>query len=456
MATPPCDPFCMNNVASEVQRPAQQLAGCGKGNEETVIPPGYKQTEVGVIPEDWKSSIVRDIASSARNAIVGGPFGSDLVSKDYVAHGVPVIRGQNMSGQWVSGSFVFVTPMKAKSLEANLAYPEDIIFTQRGTLGQVSLVPVKPFSAYLVSQSQMKLSVDRNVADPLFLFYLFTSDEQQKLIQSRTIQTGVPHINLGILREIPVQLPPPTEQRAIAEALSDVDKLLGSLEKLIAKKRAIKQAAMQQLLTGKTRLPGFSGEWEVKRLSEICEIAMGRTPPRLSPEFWGSGYTWLSIADLRAKVVTKSKEEITALAAADMRVIPKGTLLMSFKLSIGRLCFAGCDLYTNEAICSFNKLMANADFLYYVLGQTDFSLYGKQAVKGYTLNSESLKLVEVFLPSEAEQTAIATILSDMDAEIAALEQRRDKTRAIKQGMMQQLLTGRIRLFSDREGNDRGP
>ncbi len=233
------------------------------------VPAGYKRTEVGVIPEDWERSSVHAIASSTRNAIVGGPFGSDLVSKDYVAHGVPVIRGQNMSGQWVSGSFVFVTPTKAKSLEANLAHPGDIIFTQRGTLGQVSLVPDKPFSAYLVSQSQMKLSVNRKVADPLFLFYFFTSYEQQKSIQGRTIQTGVPHINLGILREMPVRLPPLAEQRVIAEALSDVDGLLTALEALIAKKQAVKQAAMRQLLSGKTRLPGFSEAWETKRIGDL-------------------------------------------------------------------------------------------------------------------------------------------------------------------------------------------
>ena len=128
-----------------------------------------------------------------------------------------------------------------------------------------------------------------------------------------------------------------------------------------------------------------------------------------------------------------------------MTIIPKGTLLMSFKLSIGRLCFAGCDLFTNEAICSFNKLQASPDFLYYALGRTDFSVYGKQAVKGYTLNKESLKLVDVRLPSPDEQTAIATVLSDMDAELSALEARRDKTRALKRAMMQELLTGRTRL-----------
>ena len=259
--------------------------------------PGYKRTAIGTIPEDWESSTVRGIASSARNAIVGGPFGSDLVAKDYAQYGIPVIRGQNLSGQWVSGNFAFVTQTKADSLKANLARPGDIVFTQRGTLGQVSLVPARPFELYLVSQSQMKLSVNRDIADPLFFYYVFTSDEQQNLIRGGTIQTGVPHINLGILRDIPVQLPPTPEQRAIAQALSDVDGLLGALEALIAKKRAIKQGAMQQLLSGKTRLPGFSGEWETKLIRDII-----RTPvtdgPHLTPKFLPEGIPFLSVNNL--------------------------------------------------------------------------------------------------------------------------------------------------------------
>ena len=115
--------------------------------------------------------------------------------------------------------------------------------------------------------------------------------------------------------------------------------------------------------------------------------------------------------------MAESKEEITQVAAEQMNLIRKGTLLMSFKLSIGRLCFAGCDLYTNEAICNFNNLNGNVDFLYYVLHRTDFALYGKQAVKGYTLNRESLQRIEVTMPSIDEQATIAAVLSDMDAEI---------------------------------------
>jgi type I restriction enzyme, S subunit len=258
----------------------------------------------------------------------------------------------------------------------------------------------------------------------------------------RETATGstVRHTSTGSIYNTFIPLPSLTEQEAIAHTLSDIDALIESLDRLLTKKRQIKQGAMQELLRSKEG-------WVVKKLGEICEIGMGRTPPRLNSTFWGKGYKWLSIADLKSKVVNESKEEITALAAAEMKIIPKGTLLMSFKLSLGRLCFAGCDLFTNEAICSFNQLQANAEFLYYVLGRTDFSLYGKQAVKGYTLNKESLKLIEVNLPSISEQIEIANILSDMDAEIGSIESKLAKTRQLKQGMMHELLTGKIRLVA---------
>jgi type I restriction enzyme S subunit len=172
---------------------------------------------------EWQEVTVAGVASAERNALVGGPFGSDLVSRDYVDHGTPVIRGQNMGGRWVGGDFVFVSPAKAASLVANLARAGDIVFTQRGTLGQVSLVPDAPFDRYLVSQSQMKLTVDRELADPLFLYYVFRDIEQQDYIRRNSIQTGVPHTNLGILRATPIPLPPLPEQRAIAQILGALD-----------------------------------------------------------------------------------------------------------------------------------------------------------------------------------------------------------------------------------------
>jgi type I restriction enzyme, S subunit len=417
------------------------------------VKPGYKQTEVGVIPEAWEYTNVQGIASSARNAIVGGPFGSDLVSADYVDDGVPVIRGQNMSGQWVSGAFVYVTDKKAKALEANLARPGDIVFTQRGTLGQVSLVPEKPFPKYLVSQSQMKVSLNRDIADPLFYYYVFTGEEHQRIVRDGTIQTGVPHINLGILKAIPVQRPEMIEQRAIAEALSDVDGLLGGLDRLIAKKRYLKQAAMQQLLTGQTRLPGYHSEWEVKRLGDVVDT---------DPENLGSdtrrdfSFNYIALEDVDRGFLRSHSEQLFASAASRARrkLRPDDVLVstvrpnlhshLHFKVEAGSwVCSTGfCVVRCREGVTHPGYVF------FHLLGgcvnrQIDALLTGSNYP---AINSGDVRALQIPFPSYPEQTAIAEVLTEMDAELAALEQRREKTRALKQAMMQELLTGKTRLI----------
>ena len=405
---------------------------------------------MGVIPKDWQGSTIGTIASPKRNSIVGGPFGSDLVSKDYVPSGVPVIRGQNMNGQWVSGDFVFVTPTKARALEANLAHPEDVIFTQRGSLGQVSLVPAKPYGAYLLSQSQMKLSVNPTVADPLFVFYSFTSYEQQKSIEDSTIQTGVPHINLAILREMAVPLPPLPEQRAIAAVLSDVDELIGLLEALIAKKRAIKQAAMQGLLTGRTRVPGLGGEWEDGQLGTIAKMVSGGTPSTSVAAYWSGRIPWITGADILGQSVANIRRHITeeAVEGSPTSIVAKGNLLVVSRTGVGKLAIAPFDVAISQDFTGVvpNRDKLSARFLFRYLDFCQHVLTNQNqgtSIKGIT--RDALAEVLVPLPPLPEQRAIAAILSDMDSEIAALEHRLDKTRAIKQGMMQQLLTGSIRL-----------
>ena len=414
-----------------------------------VVKPGYKQTEVGVIPEEWEVKTFEKLFGFS-----GGYSASrdQLSSEGYCYLHYGDIHGATKTTVDTGSDYQNIPklniPLK-RVASKSLLEDGDVVFVDaseddEGASRHVVVVnkDKKPFI------SGLHTIVAKSKTDELvheyrrYCFQTATIRQQFFFYAVGTKVSGISKTNIAKLN-----LPVPTllEQRAIAEALSDVDGLLGGLDRLIAKKRDLKQATMQQLLTGQTRLPGFHAEWEVKRLGEICEIAMGRTPPRLNQSFWGHGYKWLSIADLQTKVVSNSKEEITELAASTMTIIPKGTLLMSFKLSLGRLCFTGCDLFTNEAICSFNKLQANAEFLYYVLGRTDFSLYGKQAVKGYTLNSESLRIIEVTMPPLPEQTAIAEVLTEMDAELATLTQQREKTRALKQAMMQELLTGRTRL-----------
>jgi type I restriction enzyme, S subunit len=430
------------------------------------VPKGYKQTEVGVIPEGWDTATIRQIASLVRNAIVGGPFGSDLVSRDYVDEGVPVIRGQNMGAKFVAGGFVFVTLAKANSLEANLARPGDLVFTQRGTLGQVSLVPKIPFARYIVSQSQMKLTVNLRAANPGFFYYVFSSGAQQELIRENTIQTGVPHINLGILREIPIQVPPIKEQEAIAEALSDADAFIESLEQLLAKKRQIKQGAMQELLTAKRRLPGFSGEWKVKSLNELFVFSGGFTASR--EQLSSEGYCYLHYGDIHISKksfvnVRSEYQDIPKLNVALQRISPTSLL------DDGDVVFV--DASEDDEGTSKHVVVTNPDGIPFISGlhtivakcksdaldhqylrycfqtaaiKAQFRFFAV-GTKVSGINKTNIAKITLPLPMVSEQTAIAIIISDMDAEITELEDKLAKARNLKQGMMQDLLTGRIRL-----------
>lgn len=412
---------------------------------------GYKQSELGEIPENWGFLTVQELID--KGGIVSHLDGNhgELYprSNEFKNFGVPYIGANNFySGHVDLQGCKFLSEEKASLFKKGVAKDGDILFAHNATVGPVAKLKTS-IKYVILSTTATYFRTNGALLNNDYLLHFMRSElfsSQYKSIMSQSTRNQVP---ITAQRKLVVVIPPIEEQREIAASLSDVDDLINSLNLLIAKKRDIQQAAMQQLLTGQRRLPGFSGEWEVKRLGDLCKLGMGRTPSRLNSAYWGSGYKWLSIANLKGKVVSESSEQVTELAAKQMSLISKGTLLMSFKLSIGRLAFAGCDLFTNEAICSFNDLRVNAEYLYYALQRVDFSLYGKQAVKGFTLNKASLQLVEVAIPTREEQAAIAAILSDIDTELAALEARCEKARQLKQGMMQELLTGRIRLAEQR-------
>lgn len=261
-------------------------------------------------PKQLTDCIVADIASSARNALVGGPFGSDLVSKDYVAVGVPVIRGANMGhGRWVGGEFAYVTTAKADSLSANCAKPGDIIFTQRGTLGQVGLVPANGCDRYLISQSQMKLTVDESKADALFLYYVFTSAEQQDYIRRNAIQTGVPHTNLGILRNTPLSLPHLTEQKSIAAVLGALDDKIELNRHMNVTLQALARALFQSWFVDFDKERGGDVEfvdsaigpiptgWRVEAIGDVAEVIDCLHAKK--PERCDSGRLFLQLNNIR-------------------------------------------------------------------------------------------------------------------------------------------------------------
>lgn len=292
-----------------------------------------------------------------------------------------------------------------------------------------------------------------NVSDPGFLFAHLFGHVVNKQISKILAGSNYPAINTNDVRMIEIPCPPSVEeQRAIAEALSDVDGLIQSLNALIAKKRAIKQAAMQQLLTGKTRLPGFSGAWEAKTLGEVADIKSGATPSTQIGAYWNGSIPWCIPTDITAtqgKYLLATERHITAegLASCAASLLPIGALLLCSRATIGEIKIAAFPVCTNQGfkslVCKDN---ISNEFLYYLLLTLKPQMMERAIGSTFLeIGKRDVASIELPIPTYTEQHVIAAILSDMDAEITALEQRRDKTRAIKQGMMQQLLTGRMRL-----------
>lgn len=322
--------------------------------------------------DNFTNVIVQDIAASQKNALVGGPFGSNLITSDYVEAGIPVIRGQNMGqGRWVTGSFAFVTREKAQSLKANMAKPGDLVFTQRGTLGQVAIIPTGEFPEYLISQSQMKLTVDEQKADAVYLFYVFSGEEQLAYIRQNSIQTGVPHTNLTTLRNTPLTLPKLNEQKAIAKILSSLDDKIELNRQMNATLEAMARALFKawfvdfepvdanlQNRPSTSASPeiaklfpsdfenGIPRGWGKKSLDEIADFLNGLALQKFPPE---SEYEFLSvikIAQLR-KGNTEGSDKASKYLKPEY-IVRDGDVLFSWSGSLEVEIWCGGDGALNQ------------------------------------------------------------------------------------------------------------
>jgi type I restriction enzyme S subunit len=389
---------------------------------------GYKQTEVGLIPEDWNAKPMGSLTSLMTNGFVG------TVTNDYVdsEDGVLYVQGYNVE----ENSFNFhgikrvSKAFHAKNQKSCLR-AGDLLTIQTGDIGVTTIVP--PSLTGANCHALVISRFDQRTSEPGFYCQYFNSERGR--VAFKEIETGstMKHLNVGDMVKLFVPSPPVAEQRAIATALSDVDALLSKLHQLIVKKRDLKQAAMQKLLTGHTRLPGFSGEWEVKQLGELLTYEQPTKYLVSSSEYSDSN---------DVPVLTAGKTFILGFTRetegifADLPVI----IFDDFTTATKYVNFPFKAKSSAMKILKPRNPSVNLRLVYETMQLIDFKLGDH---KRYWI-SEYSKL-EIRIPESAEQTAIATVLADMDAELAALEARRDKTCALKQGMMQELLTGRIRL-----------
>ena len=416
-----------------------------------VLQAGYKLTEVGVIPEDWSAKCVGDVCQIFGRIGFRGYTVNDIVRR---GQGAIAISPSNIrNGKMNFADCTYISWLKyEESPEIKLCEGDILLVKTGSTFGKTAIIQKLHEKATLNPQ----LVVLKNIkTSNVFLSYMMGFSTIQKQIIEFVVGGALPTLSQRLVANFKIPVPnSDSEQRAIAAALSDIDALLAKLDTLIAKKRNIKQATMQQLLTGQTRLPGFSGKWGVKRLDEVADVRSGGTPSTSQAEFWDGDILWCTPTDITAllgkKYLSETSRSITdlGLKSSSAELIPAGSIVMTSRATIGECAINQVPVTTNQGFKNFVPFPeTDGDFLYYLLKTK------KQDFIGLCSGSTFLEIGKTQLISfgvkiprkKTEQTAIATVLSDMDTELAALESRRDKTLALKQGMMQELLTGRIRL-----------
>mgnify|MGYP001551231690 CR=1 FL=1 len=395
------------------------------------LKPGYKQTEVGVIPEDW------DVYPLAEHFHIFA--GGDVPKHSFSEHrseDFPYPIFSNSLRE--AGLYGFTAEKRAK--------PDSLTITGRGHLGHAEYRKESFFPIVRLVTLEPTGDLDAQ----------FTAFSVKQTIEFAIESTGVPQLTAPQVGRHMIPAPPISEQRDVARALADADALLNSLGELLNKKKAIKEAAIQELLTGKRRLPGFEGEWEVKRLGELGTWRGGMTPSMQNPSYWVNGdFPWISSGDIKVSQLSETSQNVTSQAVMQGAavVVPAQTIVLVTRSGILRkyLPVALIDkpmainqdikaLIPHEGICS--------KFLLHAITCAGDKILASCMKSGTTVESVEFSWLKPFalpIPLIEEQEAIASVLSEMDAEISALDAQRDRTRALKQAMMQELLTGRIRL-----------
>ena len=399
---------------------------------------GYKQTEVGVIPEEWEAAHIGDVCSFSG--------GSQPPRSTFKFTPTPGYIRLIQIRDYKSDDFASYIP---EPLARKRCTSEDIMIGRYGPpIFQILRGIEGAYNVALIKTTPTP-KIERE-----FFFSVLNQEPLFKLIEALSRRSsGQTGVEMPALKAYGLPLPTLPEQRAIATALSDVDGLLDGLDRLIAKKRDLKQAAMQQLLTGQTRLPGFHGEWEVKRLGEVATIKDGT---HQTPKYVPVGIPFFSVEHVTSGDFKNTKfisEEEHQFLTRSFK-IEKGDILMTRIGSIGDCKLIDWDVnasfYVSLALLKIRSLYSAAYILHYsksVAFQKEVALHSLQSAIPKKINLGPISNVKIELPPTIpEQTAIAEVLTEMDAELAALEQRREKTRALKQAMMQELLTGRIRLI----------
>ncbi len=405
----------------------------------------YKQTEFGTFPAEWETHALSRITERISVGL------ATSVTKYYRRSGVPIVRNLNIKdGFFDCTDMLFVSPEFAKANAKKAARAFDVLTVRTGSnLGQTCVLPTEFDNCQTFTT--LMTTANKKIVDPYFLCLHMSSEFGRNEMARLQAGGAKGNLNTSELKKYRIALPSQiAEQQAIVAALSDVDALLGGLDRLIAKKRDLKQAAMQQLLTGRTRLPGFDDEWAAKRIADIAQPKSERNAGGESlPVLTCSKHLGFvdSLQFFRSQVFSKDLSTYKLIRRGEIGYPANHVEEGSIGLQ---------DLYDTAVVSPIYVVFAtnagvNSFFLQRLLKLDTYRQKFKAATAASVDRRGSLRwpafsqTIVHLPPHPDEQNAIAAVLSDMETELAALQARRDKTRALKQGMMQELLTGRTRL-----------
>ncbi|MCK4619226.1 MAG: restriction endonuclease subunit S [Desulfobacterales bacterium] len=408
------------------------------------LPAGYKQTEVGVIPEDWELKRLGEIVEKFVNG------GTPSTKNEALWNGnIPWITGADILNQKVTEIRRHITTDAVKNSSTNVISKGNLLLVSRTGVGKLAIAPFD----IAISQDFTGIYPKKESLLAEYLFRFF--DFNQSLLKSQNQGTSIQGVTRETLSALSIPLPTKAEQTAIAAALSDADALIQSMEKLIAKKRLIKQGAMQELLTGKKRLAGFEGDWQEYELNELGIFKGGSGFPTKYQGLIEGKFPFYKVSDMNIEgnevFMSNSNNYITEdiKKLTNTVVFPKNTIVFA---KIGAAVFLERKKILTQESCIDNNMMGfilnatKCDINFFHSLFLSFKLSKLVSTTALpSLNGKEIGQLKIKIPKPEEQTAIATILSDMDAEISALETKLAKYKQVKQGMMQNLLTGKIRL-----------
>ena len=413
---------------------------------------GYKKTEVGVIPEEWE---VKTLGEVVDKYVSGGTPPTKIQA--YWSGDIPWITSADIENQRVVEIRRRITSEAMRDSSTNVVEKGNLLLVSRTGIGKLAIAPCD----IAISQDFTGIYTKKATLLAEYLFWFLNLNRSVLLGQRQG--TSIQGITRETLSALSIPIPRPTEQQAITVALNNVDGLIDAFDELIGKKRNIKQAAMQQLLTGRKRLPRFSGKWTRWRFDELFEILRTASNPRSDLSDVGDiGY--IHYGDIHSQSspfldsTTVSLPHIPREKVSGLPLLEDGDLVMVDASEdyegIGK-SIELCNLADRQVVAGLHTILFRGNkqliadgfkgYLQFIPSVKTSLIRLATGISVYGISKDTVKSVEVTLPPLDEQRAIATILSDMDDEIAALEQKREKLRLIKQGMMQELLTGRVRL-----------